>query len=84
MIKSFLVITAYANGQRQGRIIERPFRIGDCIAKEKLVSGVPPKYLPSLDIESEINLLSDNRGNIEDNLLAQKMREMGLERYWVT
>lgn len=60
--------------------MERPFSIGDCIAREKLISGVPPKYLPTLDIENEINLVLKNKGNIEDNELAQKMREMGLER----
>lgn len=81
-LKLFLhVSTAYVNGQRQGRIMERPFSIGDCIAREKLISGVPPKFLPILDIENEINLVLKNKGNnIEDNLLAQKMREMGLER----
>ncbi|KAL5067477.1 hypothetical protein RYX36_018364 [Vicia faba] len=80
-LKLFLhVSTAYVNGQRQGRIMERPFSIGDCIAREKLISGVPPKYLPTLDIENEINLVLKNKGNIDDNELAQKMREMGLER----
>lgn len=64
--------------------MERPFSIGDCIAREKLISGVPPKYLPTLDIESEIDLVSNNNGNIGNDLLAQKMREMGLERYWVS
>ncbi|KEH41771.1 fatty acyl-CoA reductase 2, chloroplastic [Medicago truncatula] len=80
-LKLFLhVSTAYVNGQRQGRIMERPFSIGDCIAREKLIPGVPPKYLPTLDIENEINMILKNKGNIEDNLLAQKMKEMGLER----
>nr|KYP53438.1 Fatty acyl-CoA reductase 2 [Cajanus cajan] len=82
MLKLFLhVSTAYVNGQRQGRIMERPFSIGDCIAKEKFISEVSPKkYLPTLDIEGEINLVSNYKGNIEDNLLAQKMKEIGLER----
>ena len=61
--------------------MERPFSIGDCIAREKFISEVPPSFLPSLDIEAEINMVSNYGGNIEDNLLAQKMREMGLERY---
>lgn len=34
-----------------------------------------------MDIESEINLVLNNKGNIDDSLLAQKMREIGLERY---
>ncbi|KAL1331705.1 fatty acyl-CoA reductase 2, chloroplastic [Arachis hypogaea] len=80
-LKLFLhVSTAYVNGQRQGRIMERPFSIGDCIAREKSISEIPQSFLPALDIEGEINMVSNYNGNIEDNLLAQKMREMGLER----
>ncbi|KAL9319292.1 hypothetical protein ACSQ67_015809 [Phaseolus vulgaris] len=74
------VSTAYVNGQRQGRIMERPFSIGECIAKEKFISEISPKYLPTLDIEGEINLVSNYKGDIEDSLLAQKMKEIGLER----
>ncbi|RDX87381.1 Fatty acyl-CoA reductase 2, partial [Mucuna pruriens] len=80
-LKLFLhVSTAYVNGQRQGRIMERPFSIGECIAREKFMSEVSPTYLPTLDIEGEINLVSNYKGDIEDNLLAQKMKEIGLER----
>ncbi|KAK7355078.1 hypothetical protein VNO80_14323 [Phaseolus coccineus] len=74
------VSTAYVNGQRQGRIMERPFSIGECIAKENFISEISPKYLPTLDIEGEINLVSNYKGDIEDSLLAQKMKEIGLER----
>ncbi|QCE05335.1 fatty acyl-CoA reductase 2 [Vigna unguiculata] len=80
-LKLFLhVSTAYVNGQRQGRIMERPFSIGECIAKEKFISEVSPKYLPTLDVEGEINLVSNYKGDVEDNILAQKMKEIGLER----
>ncbi|XP_047171411.1 fatty acyl-CoA reductase 2, chloroplastic [Vigna umbellata] len=80
-LKLFLhVSTAYVNGQRQGRIMERPFSIGQCIAKEKFISEVSPKYIPTLDVEGEINLVSNYKGDVEDNLLAQKMKEIGLER----
>ncbi|KAL2604793.1 hypothetical protein AAZV13_09G086700 [Glycine max] len=80
-LKLFLhVSTAYVNGQKQGRIMERPFSIGECIAREKYISEVSPKYLPTLDIEGEINLVSNYKGDIEDNLLTQKMKEIGLER----
>ncbi|KAK7244694.1 hypothetical protein RIF29_39519 [Crotalaria pallida] len=74
------VSTAYVNGQRHGRIMERPFSIGDCIARESSTSEVPSKVLPTLDIEREINLALNCKGNIEDNILAQKMRELGLQR----
>ncbi|KAL2326893.1 hypothetical protein Fmac_020320 [Flemingia macrophylla] len=81
MLKLFLHIsTAYVNGQRQGRIMERPFSIGECISREKFISKVSPKYLPTLDIEGEINLVSNYKATIEDNLLAQKMKEIGQER----
>ena len=60
--------------------MERPFSIGDIVAKEKFISEVPPKYLPTLDIEGEIKLASKHIGNVEDSLLAQNMRELGLER----
>ncbi|KAE9585312.1 hypothetical protein Lal_00018135 [Lupinus albus] len=80
-LKLFLhVSTAYVNGQRHGRIMEKPFRIGDCIARENSMSEVSSKVLPILDIEGELNLVSNYKGNIEDNIIAQKMRELGLER----
>ncbi|WVY97448.1 hypothetical protein V8G54_029599 [Vigna mungo] len=80
-LKLFLhVSTAYVNGQRQGRIMERPFSIGQCIAKEKFISEVSPTYIPTLDVEGEINLVSNYKGDVQDNLLAQKMKEIGLER----
>ncbi|KAK6941971.1 Fatty acyl-coenzyme A reductase, NAD-binding domain [Dillenia turbinata] len=62
------VSTAYVNGQRQGRIMEKPFRIGDSIVGEKL------------DIEAEIKLALDSQVAFEDNVMAQKMKELGLER----
>ncbi|XP_019455007.1 PREDICTED: fatty acyl-CoA reductase 2-like [Lupinus angustifolius] len=80
-LKLFLqVSTAYVNGERHGRIMERPFSFGDCIARENSMSEVPSKVLPTLNIEGEINLVLNYNGNIEDDILAQKMRELGLER----
>ena len=64
--------------------MERPFSIGDCIAREKFISEVPPSFLPILDIEGEINMVSNYKGNTEDNLPPQKMRAIGLERYWLS
>lgn len=60
--------------------MERPFMIGDSIAREKILSQVPMEVPPILDIEGEIKLVSNYKGEIEDNLLAQKMKELGLER----
>lgn len=64
--------------------MERPFSIGQCIAKEKSISEVSPTYIPTLDVEGEINLVSNYKGDVQDNLLAQKMKEIGLERYSVS
>lgn len=72
---------AYVNGQRQGRIMERPFRIGESITKENLVNGNPPNSRPNLDVEAELNLAYRSAEDFEENKVAQKMKELGLERY---
>lgn len=70
---------AYVNGQRQGRIMERPFSIGDSIAREIL--EISSRSLPALDIEGEIKLALDfSKVSEEVNIVAQKMKELGLER----
>ncbi|KAK6945410.1 Fatty acyl-coenzyme A reductase, NAD-binding domain [Dillenia turbinata] len=70
-----MVSTAYVNGQRQGRIMEKPFCVGDNIVGENLISETP-----KLDIEAEIKLALDSRVAFEDNVMAQKMKQLGLER----
>ncbi|KAF5474008.1 hypothetical protein F2P56_005950 [Juglans regia] len=78
-IKLFLqVSTAYVNGQRQGRIMEKPFGIGDSIARE--IFQISSGSHPTLDIESEMKLASDFKKDSEVDLVAQKMKELGLER----
>ncbi|KAJ7975954.1 Fatty acyl-CoA reductase [Quillaja saponaria] len=80
-LKLFLqVSTAYVNGQRQGRIIERPFGDGDNIARGNFISEIPPRSLPALNIEGEIELALKYKEKFQDNSAAQKMRELGLER----
>ncbi|GMY14330.1 fatty acyl-CoA reductase 2, chloroplastic [Fagus crenata] len=79
-LKLFLqVSTAYVNGQRQGRIMERPFNIGDNIARE-IFEFSSSKPLPTLDIEGEMKLASDFMEASEVKSVAQKMKELGLER----
>lgn len=73
--------TAYVNGQRQGRIMEKPFCIGDSIAEENLLSGVNPNSFTSLNVEDEIKLVLESKQGLEDNSVAQKMKEIGLQRY---
>ncbi|CAI0402457.1 unnamed protein product [Linum tenue] len=81
-LKLFLqVSTAYVNGHRQGRIMERAFDMGDCIARENnnsLVYEAASRF--TLDIEDEVKLVIDSKEAFHPNEMAIKMRELGLER----
>ncbi|OMO68760.1 Male sterility, NAD-binding protein [Corchorus olitorius] len=80
-LKLFLqVSTAYVNGQRQGRIIEKPFDIGDSIARENLISETTPRSIPELDVEDELLLAINSKKDFDESEVAQKMKELGLER----
>ncbi|XP_012485655.2 fatty acyl-CoA reductase 2, chloroplastic [Gossypium raimondii] len=80
-LKLFLqVSTAYVNGQRQGRVMEKPFDIGDCIARENLIAETTPRSIPELDIEEEFVLARDTKEGCHESELAQKMKELGLQR----
>ncbi|MCL7042772.1 hypothetical protein MKW94_018149 [Papaver nudicaule] len=75
------VSTAYVNGQRQGRILEKPFSIGDSIASERFVaSDTYTRSPPMLDVEAEMKLALDSKETFQENLVSQKMKELGLER----
>ncbi|KAA8516955.1 hypothetical protein F0562_017227 [Nyssa sinensis] len=51
-LKLFMqVSTAYVNGQRQGRIMEKPFCMGDSIARERLMFETSQSFVPALDLE---------------------------------
>lgn len=74
--------TAYVNGQRQGLMQEKPFRMGDTIAKE-LGSASECKSV-MLDIEEEIKLAFHSRRHSNDSAsFAHQMKDLGLERYVV-
>ncbi|KAK6117507.1 hypothetical protein DH2020_048727 [Rehmannia glutinosa] len=81
-LKLFLqVSTAYVNGQRQGRIMEKPFCIGQSIAGENVLYGNHQLSLPKLSVEDEIKIvLESKRGIHEDNSVLQNMKELGLQR----
>nr|AHA15849.1 male sterility protein 2 [Petunia x hybrida] len=80
-LKLFLqVSTAYVNGQRQGRIMEKSFCIGDSIARENLLCGVNQSSFPSLNVEDEIKLVLESKQALDNNSVPQKMKEIGLER----
>lgn len=83
-ILSFFSISAsiaYVNGQRQGRILEKPFSIGDTIAREKSFSEFSAKNTPLLDIETEIKLAFDSKKTSRDSSMIQELKDLGLERY---
>ncbi|XP_071724847.1 fatty acyl-CoA reductase 2, chloroplastic [Rutidosis leptorrhynchoides] len=76
-LKVFLqVSTAYVNGQRQGRIMENPFSIGDTIASE----NVAENYLPMLDVQKEMELALSSKEAFDENCVVQKMKELGIQR----
>ncbi|KAI3677016.1 hypothetical protein L1987_86634 [Smallanthus sonchifolius] len=77
-LKLFLqVSTAYVNGQRQGRIMEKPFNVGESIARESLMYG---NHMPKLNVEDEIKMVLELKKSLGENALAQKLKELGLER----
>ncbi|KAL9997248.1 putative oxidoreductase [Helianthus debilis subsp. tardiflorus] len=71
------VSTAYVNGQRQGRIMERPFNVGETIARESLMYG---NHMPKLNVEDEIKMVLESKKSLGENALLQKLKELGLER----
>lgn len=59
--------------------MEKPFCMGDSIVRESY-SAEPPTSLPKLDVESEIHLALESKKALEDHAVAQKMKELGLNR----
>lgn len=59
--------------------MEKPFCIGDSIARE-IISENPQSFLPALDVENEINLALTSNKAFQNNA-TQKMKDLGLERY---
>ncbi|CAL5426651.1 unnamed protein product [Camellia sinensis] len=64
--------STYVNGERQGRIIEKPMCIGDRIAEESSTSAV--------DVENEMKLVLNSKKCLEDKAVTPKMKEPGTER----
>ncbi|KAH9737543.1 Fatty acyl-CoA reductase 2 [Citrus sinensis] len=70
---------SYVNGKRQGRIMEKPFYMGDTIARELNFNN--SKIEPKLDVEKEIELAMKSKKALEnDEDARKKMKELGLER----
>lgn len=63
--------------------MEKPFCMGESIAGES-ISEIPlPNFLPRLDVKNEIELALTCKKAFGNNAVTQKMKELGLERYWV-
>lgn len=71
------------NGQRQGMILEKPFKVGDSIAKERAALEGPMTFFPVLDVEAEVTMAMEARNNCEDSMVTRTMKRLGLERYSV-
>nr|XP_016440026.1 PREDICTED: fatty acyl-CoA reductase 2-like [Nicotiana tabacum] len=73
--------TAYANGEREGLILEMPFTMGESITKEKITSFSPFTKFSSLHAMSEMDLVSKLKNAITtNNGLEQIMKDLGIER----
>ncbi|VFQ69858.1 unnamed protein product, partial [Cuscuta campestris] len=67
-LKLFLhVSTAYVNGQRQGRIMERPFCIGDSIAGERAGNGIHQNSIPKLNVEDEMKMVLGVKETLQES-----------------
>lgn len=73
--------TAYVNGERQGVVTEKPFHLGDSIAREKASSSSSLSSIPVLDVEAEVCKAFTARESFDDRTMSQMMKKMGLERY---
>lgn len=76
---------AYVNGQRKGRVLERPFCMGESIAREEeIIESVDSSMdsdLPMLDVEEEIRLAFDLKKTLkDDDSQGSEMKELGLQR----
>ncbi|PIA59374.1 hypothetical protein AQUCO_00400330v1 [Aquilegia coerulea] len=74
------VSTAYVNGERQGTLLEKPFNLGDSIAREKAASESPTRSFPLLNVEAEVEMALDARNGFQDSTVSTTMKELGLER----
>lgn len=79
-LTKFTVMAAYVNGQRQGRVLEKPFCIGDTIARETIPAKFSENSMPLLDIETEIKLAFSSGNTTSDASSIQEMKDLGLTR----
>ncbi|CAM8966749.1 unnamed protein product [Rhodiola kirilowii] len=73
------VSTAYVNGEREGVVLEKPFKMGESIAAERARSVAERSSMPMLDIEAELSLAASTVANSTANV-SQKMKDLGVQR----
>lgn len=62
-------------------IKEKPFSFGDSLAREEAIATHAEEAPPFLDIEAEEKMIKESVKGLEENMAAQIMKELGLERY---
>lgn len=76
-----ILLTVYTNGQREGIISERPFKVGDSISKERAALESLAESFPLLDVDAEVKMASEARNVCQDRMATKTMKHMGLQRY---
>lgn len=72
------VSTAYVNGDRQGRSMEKPLLMGQSIAAERSFCSEDP--VPELNVDAEVELASTLAETFHVKEVNQKMTDLGLQR----
>ncbi|MCD7453420.1 hypothetical protein HAX54_020836 [Datura stramonium] len=67
----------YANGQREGLIYEKPFKMGESITKEKVTSHYQSTKFPSLNAANELDFVSKLKNAIQNNAFDKIMKDSG-------
>ncbi|MCD7453422.1 hypothetical protein HAX54_020838 [Datura stramonium] len=70
-------LDAYANGQREGLIYEKPFKMGESITKEKVTSHYQSTKFPSLNAANELDFVSKLKNAIQNNAFDKIMKDSG-------
>ncbi|KAK4481747.1 hypothetical protein RD792_012657 [Penstemon davidsonii] len=75
-LKLFLQIST----GKQGKVMEKPFCLGESITNEKVIHKNQQESLDKLNIEDEMNLVMESKQDLEENSVIQKMKELGIQR----
>ncbi|XP_021886890.1 fatty acyl-CoA reductase 2-like [Carica papaya] len=73
-----MLSTAYVNGNRLGKSMEKPFSMGQSIAAERSFASEDP--IPELNIDAEVELASTLAETFHVKEANQKIKDLGLQR----